>query len=609
MIRIVKEARVSMNIGEDNGKAGNGGEGRQNGNESAMAKGMLSRRTLLASLGMTGVATGLSAVSGMLYNPVTGEAASKDADAVSFRYADGLPERTVGDILRERTDVRDFGAIGDGQPHPLSQSFATLAEAQAVYPHATSLGDETDWCAIQAAIDRIQGGTVYVPVGTYLANKPIRLKRGILLKGATTTDTMGNSSTIKLANQANCPLIQTPKAYGGSSTHYIALENLRFDGNQSAQTAETELVQFTGVYVHSWIRHVMVHNFYGCGLALGNQGGDIEVHHLWVLGGCSPSGRYAVEVNNQIAAGQDGLMFMNVIYIENTSNKRNGNPRSVPEDRGKGLLLNRVVTMHINEMHQEGHLYGVDIRESHIVRIDKLSAAHMGKADVSDTAYVRLLDANTKTVYLGSGNVTDYGTNWSFLKKADGVTSNSYPDLPNGPYLSGYLGAHGNNAVLHTLPRTVFENRIDVKKVGTSTPQRIRLMTGAEPDANYYHYVEGSAEYLRIGSRANESADVPFIEIRSTGNLGKQIRLNEPVTLPNRAQSAQVANGALYLLGGIPQIVINNASQAVCTVKTGSGAPATAPDFIGQEYIDTSAKAAYKACGTDIGDWKPITAI
>lgn len=79
MIYIVKEVRQFISIGEHNGEAGNGGEGRQNGKESAMAKGTLSRSTLLASIGMTGVATGLSAMSGKLYNPVTGESAPASA--------------------------------------------------------------------------------------------------------------------------------------------------------------------------------------------------------------------------------------------------------------------------------------------------------------------------------------------------------------------------------------------------------------------------------------------------------------------------------------------------------------------------------------------------
>ncbi|QKJ17295.1 phage head-binding domain-containing protein [Yersinia kristensenii] len=44
-----------------------------------------------------------------------------------------------------------FGAIGDGTVHPLSERYATLAAAQAVYPHVTSLSQTIDWAACQAA--------------------------------------------------------------------------------------------------------------------------------------------------------------------------------------------------------------------------------------------------------------------------------------------------------------------------------------------------------------------------------------------------------------------------------------------------------------------------
>ncbi|UHG99207.1 phage tailspike polysaccharide lyase family protein [Pseudomonas sp. 7-41] len=46
-----------------------------------------------------------------------------------------------------------FGAINDGTRHPLSDRFATLAAAQAVYPHATSLTNTIDWAAFQAALN------------------------------------------------------------------------------------------------------------------------------------------------------------------------------------------------------------------------------------------------------------------------------------------------------------------------------------------------------------------------------------------------------------------------------------------------------------------------
>ena len=59
-----------------------------------------------------------------------------------------LAERFAMQICPE-----DFGAIGDGTTHPLSERFASLEDAQAVYPHAVALTDEIDWCAWQAAAD------------------------------------------------------------------------------------------------------------------------------------------------------------------------------------------------------------------------------------------------------------------------------------------------------------------------------------------------------------------------------------------------------------------------------------------------------------------------
>ncbi len=60
-----------------------------------------------------------------------------------------------------------YGAIGDGNFHPLSSVYSTLAAAQAVYPFATSLTQEIDGCAIQKAINeassKSSGGCVVIP--------------------------------------------------------------------------------------------------------------------------------------------------------------------------------------------------------------------------------------------------------------------------------------------------------------------------------------------------------------------------------------------------------------------------------------------------------------
>lgn len=50
----------------------------------------------------------------------------------------------------------NHGVIADGEYHPLSETFSTLAEAQEKYPSAVSLEDSTDWAALQSLIDKIR---------------------------------------------------------------------------------------------------------------------------------------------------------------------------------------------------------------------------------------------------------------------------------------------------------------------------------------------------------------------------------------------------------------------------------------------------------------------
>lgn len=67
--------------------------------------------------------------------------------------AAGAVARTGLNKLRDSVNIMDFGAIGDGNTHPLSERFGSLALAQIVYPFATDLSDEIDWAAAQASIN------------------------------------------------------------------------------------------------------------------------------------------------------------------------------------------------------------------------------------------------------------------------------------------------------------------------------------------------------------------------------------------------------------------------------------------------------------------------
>ena len=61
----------------------------------------------------------------------------------------GMPARMLSNRFADVVNVKDFGAVFDGNSHPLSATFTTLAAAQEVYPHAVALTDEIDGVAIR----------------------------------------------------------------------------------------------------------------------------------------------------------------------------------------------------------------------------------------------------------------------------------------------------------------------------------------------------------------------------------------------------------------------------------------------------------------------------
>lgn len=125
----------------------------------------VARRTFLGGLAAP-LGLGLSV-------PVVDEASAQSAQLQAAAPADMLSDY----------DARRFGAVWDGESHPLSERFSSLEDARAVYPHAQALSDETDWAAVQSAIDAIvlvwaergarYGGIVQLPPGTGRFNRAL----------------------------------------------------------------------------------------------------------------------------------------------------------------------------------------------------------------------------------------------------------------------------------------------------------------------------------------------------------------------------------------------------------------------------------------------------
>lgn len=94
--------------------------------------------------------------------------------------------RTVADRLNDTANVKDYGAIADGTLHPLSERFATLAAAQAVYPHVTALTQSIDWAAAQAALNS-GSPRVHFPGQRYVFNDDLSRNSSVMLVGDGTT--------------------------------------------------------------------------------------------------------------------------------------------------------------------------------------------------------------------------------------------------------------------------------------------------------------------------------------------------------------------------------------------------------------------------------------
>lgn len=78
----------------------------------------------------------------------------------------------------ESVSMRDFGAIADGAFHPLSEKYATLAQAKAKYPFVSALTQSLDWAALQLAVDSVVAGT-QIDVWDYVTDEPVYVNKKI----------------------------------------------------------------------------------------------------------------------------------------------------------------------------------------------------------------------------------------------------------------------------------------------------------------------------------------------------------------------------------------------------------------------------------------------
>jgi len=151
-------------------------------------------------------------------------AAPSGSALVGFLLSSASPfGRTVAGKLQETVSIRDFGAIGDGNRHPLSEFFGTLAAAQVFYPDAKALTVPIDVAAIQAAANYLKaagGGKMIFPKPTvgYVIDRldPAvqlgpRIEANITLEGQGLTNLIlaGNCGFFKVQSLVGSPVTIT----------------------------------------------------------------------------------------------------------------------------------------------------------------------------------------------------------------------------------------------------------------------------------------------------------------------------------------------------------------------------------------------------------------
>lgn len=99
----------------------------------------------------------------------------------------GAVARNVAVMSLEVLNIKNYGAIGDGNSHQLGEYYSTLAAAQLHYSNITitSLTEEVDWAATQCAFEHARAGGRYVfgPAGTYISTTTVVQPQGVKYVG------------------------------------------------------------------------------------------------------------------------------------------------------------------------------------------------------------------------------------------------------------------------------------------------------------------------------------------------------------------------------------------------------------------------------------------
>lgn len=490
-----------------------------------------------------------------------------------------LNDENIVAILNEKFNVtvEMFGAYGDGI--------------------------HDDYQAIQNAIDYIDGGSVTLNPKTYLVGDTLVIHRGLKLYGNSSYDS--SNATLKLKDNTNKPILDTPNSSGtGTSTHYMIIENIFFDGNSTNQTEETTIIRFHGAFIGSIIRNISIRNFYGTALSI--QVSDCQLDNIWIQGGYTLTNKYAFHINPTISSPEIYSMINgNNIYIENYSNKLNGNPRTNEEDRADGMMIYRVASLNLNEVHFESCKTPITSTGDNVIRLNMIRTAHCGLSTDNYSAFVLLTSAprlmTLTNVFSTTNSVYSY---WVYRN----FSNNDIPQAPKDDNLTlaSYTTEYSTENTPSYSQKTYFSNEVFANKVGQYSTPKIGVNSSVG-----YSYLRQSGEYTELGTNINQTSPKNFLRIVSTGGGGDNINTFAPIKLSERENAVSIPMYSIY--------ITNNGTEAFPTYQRTTGAlisrfattritteaPSTNALYVGELWLNKNTKKLYIATsvGNGADDW------
>lgn len=486
---------------------------------------------------------------------------------------------------------------------------ANAGDIQYLRPEWSKFWNENDCSdAIEDCINKLNGGVIKFSNKTYNISRPIDVKGGIRLEGTGVNTTASNGSTIiKLKDNSNCSMIRTPGAKNNdgdnSAIHYFEIDHIQFNGNGNNQTIDNIALDLQAVYIMTKLSFVNIFNNRGTSVSL-SYGCDIQIDHLWINGTIiTENDRYAFEFNEKrVEGGQSGMMNINHLYVENTSNKIGGNPKLNPLDRGNAVLLNKVYTANINEFHIEGATIPITIgKDCFTILLRKLSFANCGNVSDSENTLI-LLTNNINHLKIDDMRVYNCVNTYN-VKKKIGFSHNNFRNVPKAENLS--YEVIGYNMQPKYQPSTVYTDNIGVNLIENTKPLNIPLQHN-DKGINIKHDTSTNPK-IYVTTNVNRDNEKEMFYYNSYGNDNDSFGVEAPIILYEKGESTAIPNGSICLKSAVPTTRINGVIQSLVSIRTYTGTPGGGgikPQFIGQVFIDTTNNKVYMAKGIEsTSDW------